>query len=85
VIRIPKPDTIQAYLYCDKLRRATLHKYIGTFEVMLPMLPANEGDPAVGGEAWAFIFQCQLTGTKRNWGVEARTPSSFDGHGNEVV
>jgi len=56
VIRIPKPDTIQAYLYCDKLRRATLHKYIGTFEVMLPMLPANEGDPAVGGEHGRSFF-----------------------------
>ncbi len=49
------------------------------------MLPAGAGDPAIGGAAWAFIFQCQVTGLKRTWGVEARTPSSFDGYGNEVV
>ncbi len=79
MIRIPRPEVRKAILVNAKTGRPTVHKYVETIECMLPLRRASDkqGD-YTGGPAWQFLFECQMTGIQRVWGVEDRAPSSFD-------
>ncbi len=78
MIRVPRPETKFAILVNTRTGKPTPHRYIETVECTLPMLPGDEGANAIGGAAWQYLFECQITGIQRVWGAEERAPSSFD-------
>jgi hypothetical protein len=78
MIRIPRPETRFAFLMNEAIGMPTRHRYVETIEAMLPMLPGNEEGLPVGGSAWQFLYECEVTGMQRVWGVEERAVSTFD-------
>jgi hypothetical protein len=78
MIRVPRPEVKRALLVNTATRLPTPHKYIESIECTLPMLPGEDGGHPVGGPAWQFLFECEITGVQRVWGVEDRALSSFD-------
>lgn len=72
MIRIPRPEVNRAFLVNAKTRVPTPHVYVETIECTLPMRCGNEGGEPVGGPAWQFLFQCEVTGLQRVWGAENR-------------
>ncbi len=78
MIRVPRPEVKFALLVNAATGLPTPHRYIETIECTLPILANEEGGNPVGGPAWQFLFECELTGVQRVWGVEERALSSFD-------
>ena len=78
MIRVPRPETKCPLLVNAATGLPTPHKYIETIECVLPLLPGESGSNSVGGPAWLFLFECELTGVQRVYGVEERALSSFD-------
>lgn len=68
---IPSPVTKRAYLYCDALRRFTIHDYICTAECVLPRTSGPAGE-ILGGPGWEHVFECKESHAQRRWGVADR-------------
>ncbi len=78
MIRVPRPEVKFAFLVNAATGLPTRHQYIETVECTLPLLPNEDGGNTVGGPAWQFLFECEVTGVQRVWGAEERALSSFD-------
>lgn len=79
MIRVPRPEVKHALLMNAATGLPTPHKYIESIECTLPILPGEDDDSnSVGGPAWQFLFECEITGVQRVWGAEDRALSSFD-------
>ena len=78
MIRVPRPEIRRALLMNEPLGFPTYHRYIESLECALPLLPDETPEDTVGGPAWQFLFECEVTGIQRVWGVENRALSSFD-------
>lgn len=78
MIRVPRPEVMRALLVNTRTGLPTPHKYIESIECTLPVLLGDVDSNPVGGPAWQFLFECELTGVQRVWGAEDRSLSSFD-------
>lgn len=74
---VPQPKSKRAKLMSAGCRRPTWHIYVATMECTVPRVGGANGE-VLGGPGWEFLFECEETGAQRRWGLEDRTPSSFD-------
>jgi hypothetical protein len=67
-VKTPRPQTKWAVLWCDALKRPSLHHYARTDELMQADDFDTEGR---WQQSFEHIFRCAETGAPRRWGVEA--------------
>ncbi len=66
---IPSPESKRVFIFSTTLGKPTRHMYVET--------RACSTDGPDGGPAWEHIYECEISGARRRFGVEDRkTPGN---------
>lgn len=59
----PTPETKRVLIFSDAVGKPTRHMYVGTRACIVD---------GPDGAAWEHIYECEITGARRRFGIEDR-------------